>query len=223
MKKCFILLMVLNVAIIFMLACGGGSNIMGTNPSPTNKLVGIISNLVKRHNSVYSHSPKSVVAESNFSLIPKAYAQGSTTASVIPESFEADCDWIATRRMGLHAAMGTTGLAPLNIPANSGLCGNHLAGSMPSLLIGQPTTFSGTFELFVAYATTVNGMTLRCVDTTNQTSVTDQVKYLPYYDLAHDQLILVNVSTQTPITMSCAFTIPSGDDIASIEFRWAKA
>jgi hypothetical protein len=151
--------------------------------------------------------------------------------SALAQSFEVICTiWGANAPAGLHAALGNSDLVPMMWPqANVSIgitneCTTTVASvgadenGVPS---GFPIFLSGTINNLVAYGVFVSGKAFRCLDTSDTNVLQDSTFVRPYYDLANDTIILGSGTTQ--LSLSCAVTIPPGDDVAEFSVQWVKS
>jgi hypothetical protein len=153
-----------------------------------------------------------------------------TNPSDLAQSFEVSCtdwNWGAT---GLHAAFGNSGLVPIMPPRNDVSIGVTNDCTAPIASVGadengNPTGFpifdSGTINSLVAYGILVSGNKYRCLDTSNTSPLQDNTFVRPYYDLAHDAIVLGSGTTQ--LSLKCSVSIPAGDDVAEIKVEWVKS
>ena len=150
--------------------------------------------------------------------------------SDLGQSFELNCGWYPVS--GIHATNGNSGLLPM-LDANlyvgtSGTAGCGNATPITSVGAdenGSPTGFpifqSGTINSLVVWGVFLSGNRFRCLDTSNIFALQDGTFVRPYYDLAHDTVILGSGTTQ--LSLACPISIPAGDDVGAIVVQWVKS
>jgi hypothetical protein len=152
--------------------------------------------------------------------------------SDLGQSFEVECyQWgtSPTPPLGIHAAFGNSGLVPMMDPRSDAGLAYYFDCSAPIASVGAdenghatgfPILLPGTINNLVAYGILVSGNNFRCLDTSNTSSIQDNTFVRPYYDLAHDAVIIGSGTTQLALT--CSISIPPGDDVAKIRVQWIK-
>lgn len=152
--------------------------------------------------------------------------------SDLGQSFEVICTILNSTSgslVGIHAKFGNSGLVPMMFPQADVSIGitNECTTTVTSVGAdekgvpsGFPIFHSGTVNNLVAYGVLLSGKEFRCLDTTNTSALQDNTFVRPYYDLAHDTIVLGSGTTQ--LSLACPVTIPPGDDVAEFSVQWIK-
>jgi hypothetical protein len=191
-------------------------------------------NSTVRNTAIFpSNAGSQPVVASIFGFLSPAHPDATiTNPSDLGQSFEALCTWQGANASGIHAQFGNSGLVPM-LPARSDASigiQNYCSVSASIASVGAdengiPTGFpillSGTINNLVAYGTFVSGNQFRRLDTTNTGTLQDNGFVRPYYDLAHDAVVLGSGTTQ--LSLMCSISVAPGDDIAEIQVQWIKS
>ena len=223
-------------AVGYFVACSITNTSRGTIGSPTTVIPRMLNSAVRGNAIFPTNTGSQPVLASIFGFALAAHPEATiSNPSDLGQSFEALCtNWGTTASgssvPGIHAGFGNSGLVPM-LPPKSGVdigvwndCTAPLA-SVGADENGSPTGFpilhSGTINNLVAYGTLVSGSQFRCLDTTNTGTLQDNTFVRPYYDLAHDTVVLGSGTSQ--LTLACSISIAPGDDVAEIQVQWIKS
>jgi hypothetical protein len=159
----------------------------------------------------------------------RAHADATiSNPSALGQSYETVCSGWGASGTSIHATFGNSGLLPLNF-GNAGIEPGNICAGPPLASVGvdengTPTGFPiilpGTINNLAVYGVFLSGNRFRCLDTTDTTALQDNTYVRPYYDLAHDAIVLGSGTTQ--LTVTCSLSIPAGDDVQTIQLQWVK-
>ena len=226
-------------AIGYFMACSrtsstnGGGSVGSFSPSARRML-----NSTVRSSAIFpTNTGDQPVLASVFGFGGSARPNATTTnpnPSDLGQSFEIECTYWppvnGNYLPGIHATFGNSGLVPMLPPRSDISIGMQDDCSAPIASVGAdengnptglPIFLTGTVNSLVAYGNLTSGNQFHCLDTTNTSSVQDNTFVRPYYDLAHDTIILGSGTTQ--LTLVCSISIPPGDDLARIQVQWIKS
>ena len=219
----------------YLVACNSNTTKNSTNPSGNSSAASarMLDSTVRNTAIFPTNTADQPVLASIFGFSSPVHRNATiSNPSDLGQSFEVICVVANTsgQHAGIHAVFGNSGFVTLTAPTASvgvnmfqdcttsiGSVGADENGS-PS---GFPILLSGTINSLVAYGTLLSGNHFRCLDTSNTSSVQDNTFVRPYYDLAHDAVILGSGTTQLALT--CSVSIPPGDDVSQIKVQWIKS